>query len=174
MAEIFRLLPFGEGIAPIGLTGYVSREGDRLTVHYRLTGDLSRLAIPGINPQPSRCDALWERTCLEFFFGAVGQRNYWEVNLSPSGDWNFYCLTDYRQGLTSEVGIGNLPFEVIRHEMGLSLTVVCDLEGLVSGPLDVGVTAVVEGLYGEMGYWAIVHTGSEADFHRRDSFVLRI
>jgi hypothetical protein len=174
MAEVFRLLPFGGVGEPIELTGVVSRVGDRLTIHYRLTGDLSELVIPGINPQPSRCYALWEHTCFEFFFGAVGQSRYWEVNLSPSGDWNLYRLTDYRQGLTPEEGIGNLPFEVIHDEMGLSLTVVCDLEGLVSGPLDVGVTAVVEGLDGEIGYWAIAHTGSEADFHRRDSFVLKV
>ncbi len=38
--------------------------------------------------------------------------------------------------------------------------------------LDVGVSAVIKSIYGDLTYWALVHTGTEADFHRRDTFIV--
>jgi hypothetical protein len=41
-------------------------------------------------------------------------------------------------------------------------------------PLELAVTAVLEQRNGLISYWALQHGGPEADFHRRDGFVLRI
>ncbi|MEB3264615.1 MAG: hypothetical protein VKJ66_09615 [Synechococcus sp.] len=45
---------------------------------------------------------------------------------------------------------------------------------LVEAPLRIGVTAVLEDRRGGISYWALAHTGPEPDFHRRDSFLLRL
>jgi hypothetical protein len=43
-----------------------------------------------------------------------------------------------------------------------------------SHPLHLAITAVVEHQDTTIGYWAIHHGGTEADFHRRDGFRLVI
>ena len=59
---------------------------------------------------------------------------------------------------------------------GLDLMVTLDLGALplAGRPLELAVTAVVELRDGEILYWALTHPGAEADFHRRDGFLLRI
>ncbi|NJM48583.1 MAG: DOMON-like domain-containing protein [Alkalinema sp. RU_4_3] len=171
--QSFELLPFGEAVAPVGLTVEIDRVGNRLNLRYCMTGDLSAVLIPE-GKVGERCDRLWEHTCFEFFFGIPGEAHYWEVNLSPSGDWNCYGLTDYREGLMAEKQVKGFPVSVMRSEQMLQLKVAFDLKGLVPGAVELSVTAVVERLDGRTGYWAIVHTGLEADFHRRDSFVVQL
>lgn len=48
----------------------VLREGAVLSLLYRLKGDLSKVVVPPVAKQPSRCDRLWEQTCFEFFLSA--------------------------------------------------------------------------------------------------------
>jgi hypothetical protein len=173
MVQSFTLLPFGEAIVPVVLTVEVDRVGDCLNLRYCMTGDLSAVLIPE-GKVGERCDRLWEHTCFEFFFGIPGKKRYWEVNLSPSGDWNCYGLTDYREGLIAEEKVRSFPFSLLRAEQKLQLEVAFDLRGLVPGAVELSVTAVMEGFDGRLGYWAIAHCGQEADFHLRDSFVATV
>jgi hypothetical protein len=173
MVQSFTLLPFGEAIAPVVLTVEIDRVGGCLNLRYCMTGDLSAVLIPE-GKVGERCDRLWEHTCFEFFFGSPGKKHYWEVNLSPSGDWNCYGLTDYREGLIAEEKVRGLPFSVLRAEQTLQIELTFDLKALVPGAVELSVTAVVERFDGVVGYWAIEHAGLEADFHRRDSFVVQM
>jgi hypothetical protein len=173
MVQSFTLLPFGEAILPVVLTVEVDRVGSCLNLRYCMTGDLSAVNIPE-GKVGERCDRLWEHTCFEFFFGIPGKKRYWEVNLSPSGDWNCYGLTDYREGLIAEEKVRGLPFSVLRAEQTLQIELTFDLKALVPGAVELSVTAVVERFDGVVGYWAIEHAGLEADFHRRDSFVVQM
>jgi hypothetical protein len=169
MVQSFRLLPFGEAIAPVVLTVDVERVGGCLKLRYGMTGDLSAVIIPE-EKVGERCDRLWEHTCFEFFFGISGEKRYWEVNLSPSGDWNCYGLTGYREGLVAEEKVGVVPFSVVRAQEALRLEVMFE----TTDPVELSVTAVVEGIDGRLGYWAVAHCGQEADFHLRDSFVVKV
>ena len=51
-----------------------------------------------------------------------------------------------------------------------------DLERIVAAdqPLEVGLAAVIK--FSEQGltYWALTHAGPQADFHRRDSFLVEL
>ena len=152
------------------------RDGDQLSLRYRLEDPERLVLVPPANATPHRCDDLWTSTCFEVFLAEPGAEPYWEVNLSPSGDWNVYRLSGYRQGLAPEPAISALPFVVEREGGGLDLEVTLDLGALpLAGlPLELAVTAVVELRDGEILYWALTHPGAEADFHRRDGFLLRI
>jgi hypothetical protein len=169
MVQSFTLLPFGEAILPVVLTVEVDRVGSCLNLRYCMTGDLSAVIIPE-EKVGERCDRLWEHTCFEFFFGIPGEAGYWEVNLSPSGDWNCYRLTGYREGLVAEEKVGAVPFSVVRLPGELQLEVTFE----TADPVDLSVTMVVEGVDGRVGYWAVAHCGQEADFHLRDSFVVKV
>ena len=134
------------------------------------------MIIPPPATAPSRKFGLWEATCFEFFIGGVGDRNYWEFNLSPSGDWNVFHLDDYRQGLRDEIAFTSLPFAVDRSANSLTLKLAVDLSQIISidRELEVSVTAVINSTQAEVSYWALTHCGDEADFHLRDSFVIKI
>ena len=177
----FLLRSFAPGPASLALEGTVERSSlgpgdDRLTIRYQLHDPegLVQLAPPAATPR--RRDALWQTTCFECFLAAPGAEAYWEVNLSPSGDWNVYHLSGYREGLAAEPLISSLPFTLERHGSGLQLQLSLALAPLLAcgQPLDLGITAVLALADGSTSFWALLHPGVEADFHRREGFVLRL
>jgi hypothetical protein len=178
-------MPFDPATAPAGvqLEGDLQRTGNRLQLRYRLADPSGAIRIPPAASTPARRDELWSRTCLELFLAVPGAAAYWEFNLSPSGDWNVYRLSGYRQGLAAEQAVVALPFAVERRGDGLELELAFELATLVAAdqPLQVAVTAVLEphppaggGDAGPLSYWALGHPGPEADFHHRGGFLLRI
>jgi hypothetical protein len=176
-SQSFQLLPFNPPAPPaINLTGQIQRHGSQLQIHYELTGPWQQVQIPPPQPAPTRQYGLWETTCFEFFLGRPGDLSYWEFNLSPNGNWNVYQLENYRQGLAVCAAVTTLPLQVNAAPSRFTLSASVDLAPLVEDkqPLELSVTAVLALLSGETSYWAIAHTGPEADFHRRDSFVLNL
>jgi hypothetical protein len=172
----FALRSFAPPPASLALAGSVHRDGDRLSLQYRLADPEGLVLVPPATAAPRRCDELWTSTCFELFLAEPGVEPYWEVNLSPSGDWNLYRLSGYRQGLAPEPAIVALPFVVERQGGGLDLRVDLDLGALplAGRPLELAVTAVVELRDGEILYWALAHPGAEADFHSREGYLLQI
>jgi hypothetical protein len=49
-----------------------------------------------------------------------------------------------------------------------------DEPGVAGLPLEISLTAVIDQVGQGGSYWALAHTGAEPDFHRRDSFRLRL
>ena len=174
----FQLCPFSTDItlSAIALTGQIELQDRLLSIAYHLQGALETVVIPSVNPAPSRKFALWESTCFELFIGVPGNANYWEFNLSPTGDWNVFALDDYRQGLQNELAFTSLPLSIDRSANSLLLKSIVDLSKIFPATLELelSVTAVIESSQHELSYWALTHPGSVADFHRRDSFILKI
>ena len=177
-SQAFSLQPFSETDASVNLqiTGTINRQAHLLNIRYLLSGELSQVAIAAPADQPARQHELWQTTCFEFFLGLQGSDRYWEFNLSPSGDWNVYRFDNYRQGMQEETALTELPFAVDRQLETLALSLNLNLEAiaLAEQSLEVAITTVIQRQDGEISYWALAHTGSEADFHRRDSFLLHL
>lgn len=165
----------------LGLAVEVHRRDDRLRLHYRLRDPRALVLLAPPAASRSRRDGLWNHTCLEAFLAVPDQESYREFNLAPSGDWNVYQLQRYRSELHPDPAFEALPFHVERHTTGLDLRLEIDLGSFLPPgcPLELGLTAVLElqssEVQGrELQYWALAHTGPVADFHRRDSFLLRL
>ena len=174
----FALQPFATAalFPKLELIGKLDRAENLLSIEYQLRGDLTHIEILSPVKLPTRQDRLWEATCFEFFVGIPGNRNYWEFNLSPTGDWNIFQLDDYRQGLRSELAFTSLPLTIDRQANLLSLSVKLDLDRIipVAQSIEIAVTAVIKPIRGETTYWALTHCGSIADFHLRDSFTIEV
>jgi len=192
----FRLLPFIDSLqlperdlAGISISGSVavlrgenseSPPAAQLQLNYQLAwpADDSAAAVllPGAKVTPQRRDQLWAHTCLEIFIAIPGERRYWEVNMAPNGDWAVYRLDDYRQGLRPEPQLSALPFQLLRQLGLLELRLHWNLpaELAAAAELELGASAVIEHLDGEISYWALNHPAPQADFHHRQSFALRI
>jgi hypothetical protein len=134
------------------------------------------IIIPPLDLKPIRQKNLWEHTCCEIFLGLPNSTQYWEFNLSPTGNWNVYHLLDYRQNLTEESAFSALPFQVSQKEDSWQLQLTVDLHKIISAKqnLIVGVTAVIEDRANQLSYWALSHPGKHPDFHHRDAFILEL
>jgi hypothetical protein len=174
----FTLQPFSTAnpVPEIEISGTIDRQDHLLSIEYQLRGNLKTIEIADPVVTPTRKFALWEATCFEFFLGVTGASDYWEFNLSPSGDWNIFHLNDYRQGLRDELAFTVLPMQIDRQPNLLSLALAFDLSKIIAieQSIETSVTTVIKTDQGQISYWALTHCGTEADFHRRDSFTMKI
>ena len=144
-----------------------------LRLKYEWGGDSSLVLFPNSNLLSQRADLLWEHTCFEAFWSWDDQRRYWELNASPSGDWNLYRFDDYRSGQKREDQVVQIQLE--RHPQSLDVHI--DLTRIVEGEvsvLNLGLTAVIELQGGLKTYCAIAHESDRPDFHVRKSFFIQI
>ena len=174
----FALRPFSPLIPSLNvkITGRIARRADMLAIRYDLHGPLAELVIPGPAELPSRKHRLWEETCFELFLGIREAPRYWEFNLSPAGPWNVYRFTGYRQGMTEETAVTSLPLSIRRRPDSLSVALELEIVRIVGAdpPLAVALAAVIKSRDHGLTYWASAHPGPQPDFHRRDSFLIKL
>jgi hypothetical protein len=174
----FSLQPFYP-ISPLislKISGKIARRSNTLALRYSLLGPLDQLVIPAPAKIPNRKNQLWKETCFELFLAVRDSPPYWEFNLSPAGHWNVYSFAAYRQGMKEEEVFTSMNCTVQRQSESLLLDVEVNLDKIVleKQPLDAGLSAVITLRTGELTYWALTHGGRQADFHRRDSFLVKL
>jgi len=176
--QSFSLIPFPTPNTPsITIAGKISLKNNILALQYWLTGNLEDIYFPPTSPNPSRKDELWKSTCFEFFLVIKDHPEYWEFNLSPSGDWNVYHMDAYRRvGFREEIWIQHLHIETDKKADTFTLNATVDLEPItqVSEYLNVGITAIIQTIDSNQSYWALLHPAPEPDFHVRESFILAL
>lgn len=174
----FSLKPFPSTVHSSGIQikGSIERRSNILTICYELFGLLEGVVIPAPADKPCRRNGLWEETCFEFFIAEKNSDRYWEFNLSPAGHWNVYRFTSYRQGMQEEPAIASLQFRTEHPSDLFRLSMELDLYKIVSADemLEAAVNAVVKSKIGSLSYWALTHSGTKADFHRRDGFIIAL
>lgn len=173
------LVPFDEKDldSDVTLEVIIKRSNKQLTISYILNGNINKIILPKRTKQPKRLDSLWKSTCFEAFFALDKEPGYWELNISPSGDWNIYRFEGYRQGQV-EANINSISYEMNQSEDFVKLTASIDLTQLnlsqFGEPFAMSVTAVLESKNHAKSYWAVKHAGKNPDFHLRQSFCIRI
>ncbi|OUL24902.1 DOMON-like domain-containing protein [Nostoc sp. 106C] len=176
--QSFSLQPFPSTnqLLDLKIVGKIVRNDNQLAIEYTLLGDIEEVALHPPSQTPSRKHELWQDTCFEFFLGIKNSPKYWEFNLSPAGHWNVYRFDGYRQGMQEEAALITLPFILQQQADSLELTLDFDLDKIipVEQALEVAITTVIKDRDGEVTYWALTHQGAEADFHRRDSFIMKL
>ena len=174
--QSFSLVPFpAPEIQEITIQGAIARQNNLLALHYLVAGNLKELSLPCRSRFPSRKHELWKATCFEFFLAIANQPQYWEFNLSPSGDWNVYHMDAYRRiGFREETSIQELPFEVQISNDRFALSVTVDLGPIIQPGdfLEVGIAVIIHSNHGQETYWALTHPTFQPDFHWRESFTL--
>lgn len=174
----FSLIPFPDtNIPDLKIIGTISRRTNFLTIHCSLLGQTEEILFPEQSGQPAREDELWKATCFEFFLARPDQPQYWEFNMSPSGDWNVYQMDAYRRiGFREESLIERLSFTVQREPGCVSVDTAMDLNPIIPAehPIQAGITSIIRTIDGRESYWALTHPNSQADFHLRESFIIAL
>ena len=171
-----RSFPSADLLPHVTITGNIGRRSNMLSLTCALFGPLAELVIPAPADMRERKNGLWEETCFELFLGERKSDHYWEFNLSPSGHWNVYRFTSYRQGMQEEPTFTSLLFSVRVRPDALGLSLEIDLDKIIPAgqALEVAVSAVIKTADGKITYWALAHPGPQPDFHRRDSFIVEL
>ena len=176
--QSFSLIPFPAFAIPdISVSGEISLQNNIVDLHYVLAGRLQDVLFPSTSMNPHRNDELWKLTCFEFFLAAQEQPQYWEFNMSPSGDWNIYHMDAYRRvGFREETSFSRLPFEVRKETDLFHVNALVDLDPILQPGqfLEFGIATIIQSTDGTETYWALTHPASFADFHLRESFILRL
>jgi len=174
----------------------IARTGPRkLTLCFFAHGPMRTVRIAPWRGKGERRDELWRTTCFEAFVRADGEPGYYELNLSPSGDWNGYRFSGYREGMeparvaVSEVQWARMyPFACGEYHSWAEhqqygkangyQTGVIDLGQAMDLPLDrpwrVGLSAVIEERNGRKSFWALAHPPGKPDFHHEACFALEL
>jgi len=136
------------------------------------------LRIP--DPRPAEAaDELWRHTCCELFVGVAGDTAYREFNCSPSGQWATYRFSAYRRRDACRQNPALPPPRIVFAATAAGWTLQAQLPAAAlptaaAGQIELGVAAVLESADGNMSYWALRHAAAQPDFHKRETFVLRL
>jgi hypothetical protein len=167
------LHPFSPVSDYVFVEGEVSREKGRLKFKFNMR-DPDKIVLDTLHAGTwhswDRADELWKSTCFEAFFGEVGSKSYWELNLSPAKQqWNLYFFDDYRLPQPPRQSKEFHLIEILVTDSSLE----CVLESKTDfGALEVSLAAVIRTPAGT-SYRALKHSGDKPDFHDRSSFVLK-
>jgi hypothetical protein len=165
--------------AAFRITAEAARESEGfLAFRFGVEGPVTGLEVPAPVDGPQQRHLLWKHTCFEAFVAATPGGPYHELNFSPSGDWAHYAFRAYREGGWVE-GDGVAPgIQVERGPARFALSARIPLAGLspdlVSAPLHVALSGVLEEKGGRISYWALHHPAAQADFHHAAAFTLRL
>jgi HSP20 family molecular chaperone IbpA len=105
-----------------GLTAEARRrEGGKLELVYRLSGELEALLIPELS-NPNRADELWKHTCFEIFILQAEVPGYVEFNFAPTGQWAAYSFRSRRSGMRNIEQVGEQGLRITLAVAGFSMS----------------------------------------------------
>lgn len=175
----YRLVPHASGTPQATLAvvacAELEQSGSTVRFSYRLTGDLSQLAIPH-RWRSQRADRLFEHTCFEAFIAPCPGPRYFELNFSPSTQWAAYEFDDYRKGMRPLACATAPSIAATAAANELRVTAALDLAELATAPWPwrIGLTAVVEDRAGSRAYFALEHPRDNPDFHDAAGFIVSL
>jgi hypothetical protein len=173
----FELKAFTEPRVPLNrITGSLGHKGSWFSLALKLFGAVDQILLPTGSVVPGRGGDLWKATCFEVFFRTSGESRYWELNLSPTGQWEFYCFSSYREGRVLADGVVFEGIKSTKVEESWEVTSDWNIDFLKthSGPMLLGVSVVIQDIQGQYDYWATHHPGDKPDFHDPRGFVLSL
>jgi hypothetical protein len=144
-----------------------------LKITFRISGKVAQVNLPSMMTS-ARADGLWQATCFELFLRDPDDAAYLEFNFSPSTRWAAYKFDDYRAGMT-DWPLAAAPMIFCDADDSLfALEVTLALPEILTEPVDVALSAVIEERDGTKSYWALRHPPGPPDFHHRDCFALTL
>jgi hypothetical protein len=109
---MYKLLPHKLDSSKVTIEASIKIEPSSIALEFFIKGELEAYIFPS-SKASIRADELWRATCFEAFVKNEKSKEYWEFNLSPSGSWNFYHFTSYRDGMSEELRVNKPKVEML-------------------------------------------------------------
>lgn len=141
-------------------------------VSYIGQGDFRELYWPDQKIYPKFEDYLWEETVFELFC-ATSENSYEEWNFSSSGSWAHYHFDHYRSGRKNIKDPRPPKIRTVAppNQNGFHIDVHIPIPSTI---VSASLCAITKNQRGEKTYWSNYHLGEEPDFHRKDSFLVKL
>ncbi|MDO4222599.1 MAG: DOMON-like domain-containing protein [Acinetobacter sp.] len=150
----------------------------RLQVAFWVTDPYRRVQYPALLEQAQRQDFLWKQTCFELFLGVQGQDVYREINLAPSGAWQAYAFEEYRYPDCMPPAYAQDIELITLQRMPYGLNATLDIKAwlfaqrITMADVYLGLTSVIK-TEQQIYYFALQHSGRDADFHNKRDWLHR-
>ncbi len=133
----------------------------------------SLVRFPHFKSIRKRGDNLHHNTCFEAFISIPGEKRYWELNASPSGEWNLYSFLDYRNGFKEVQTINPPEFSLQVNDSFFLFYLFIDLYPWFefSGEPELSLNVVLRHIDSSLSYWSFSHNSTHPDFHDRTCFI---
>ncbi|MCH2534047.1 MAG: hypothetical protein MK008_06365 [Bdellovibrionales bacterium] len=165
MGKSYLLKPYVESAQDLKLESSIDFKNGLLCLDYTLSSNvtISKVLLPSFE-KAERQNGLWKSSCFEAFLFFT-EPDYIEINISPSGAWNCYSFSSYRQGMvmTEDLNMTHLSSSHSDNEFHLEA---CFNYSLKKYPNSVQLCAILENSNTkQLSYWALEHSPKEPDFH---------
>lgn len=151
----------------------LEQQAEYFKLTYLIKGDVEQLCLPTWDDKKAkqRITGLWQQSCFECFIAKQGEPTYRELNFSPSGAWNAFAFSDYRQGMQEDYSVRLLQhdYDITGNTLCVSVKFHCP-ENNKAQTLALNISMILD-IQGRQTYWAIRHP-EKPDFHRRECFLV--
>ncbi len=143
-------------------------EENKIKIKYEIIGDLLSYNFPKVTKQ-KRANELWRDTCFELFIANYSSEEYYEINTSPSTEWNAYHFTSYKNEMkASDVfSVPNISFYQLdkRYEFSFEMTFRKDI---FEKELLVNLAVILLDQKGIRHFYTIHRQNKSPNFHDRE------
>ncbi len=143
---------------------------DKLMLEYQISGNLSHYHFPKLTKQ-QRADKLWLDTTFELFIAPENSAEYWEINVSPSTQWNVYHFTSYKEGMKESNIISQPTIKTYEYDNEYRLTFNSTVPNeYFDHVLQINLCVILLDQKGVRYFYSIKRREGSPDFHDRDCF----
>lgn len=121
-------------------------------------------------PVGNRAMKLWEQTCFEAFVQPVGDKKYFEINLTINKSWNVFEFSDYRIPQPPQEFAGAELIQVLIQDNQMKAQI--KFKGVKFDRIKVSLCSVVILKNKSVTYWSNRHAEQKPNFHHFDSFTI--
>jgi len=155
------LKPWGSKDYNFTINSKLEKDNQKIKVTYNIVGDPSNIIFP-VKSEFKRKDDLWKDTCFELFL-LKEDGQYFEINFSPSKEYNIYKFKKYREEMsTSE----ELVLNIIKNNQK---QIVLEIDIFKINIFKFNICSVINSS-NQLSYWSIYHQESP-DFHLEKNFI---
>jgi hypothetical protein len=158
------------GIDNINIDSSFELTSNKLSITFNIIGKLDKYIFPK-KLKLKRADELWKATCFELFL-ANDDEVYYELNFSPSLEWNFYVLDTYRTE-PKELEFKEEPHIGFSHKNN-EFNIVFELEANAINFKNFkyyNLATILLSKERRRTFWSVKHLNTQPDFHAKNSFL---
>ena len=170
--KIYQLKNHNTKNEKIKLYATIELKKEKLKLDYEIIGDISLYIFPK-QTQQQRANELWKATCFELFMNNYSSTKYYEINISPSTQWNSYQFTSYKKEMIESHIFSTPTIRSQQQNNGYNLSFEMDFtESIFEKKLLINCAVILLDNKGVRYFYSINRRKELPDFHDREYFEL--